>query len=170
MRDNQASTSMPSSKRKCHYPLPYDLFFSLCSILNIFLVLDGSTVLKSDMFLELVSFLQKYNQLEDVMIQQVRDIANVSSEWELTPTQRIDLYISCAQALAKENDNGNSFNVYFQAFKLLNFQKKVNNADYKATAEQMIFSALKSANTLRLEEILLFDAIKDLKNSSKQTF
>ena len=36
---------------------------------NIFLVLDSSTVLKSDMFLELVFFLQKHNQLEDVMIQ-----------------------------------------------------------------------------------------------------
>lgn len=34
----------------------------------------------------------------------------------------------------------------------------------------MIFSALKSANTLRLEEVLLFDAIKDLKNSSKQIY
>lgn len=72
------------------------------------------------MFLELVNFLQKHNQLEDVMIQQVRDIATVSVEWNLTPVQRINLYVSCAQALSKDNDNGNAFNVYYQAFKIIN--------------------------------------------------
>ena len=34
----------------------------------------------------------------------------------------------------------------------------------------MIFSALGSSNTLRLEEVLLFDAIKELKTSSKEVF
>jgi hypothetical protein len=34
----------------------------------------------------------------------------------------------------------------------------------------MIVSALRSSNTLRLEEVLLFDAVKDLKDSSKQIF
>jgi hypothetical protein len=72
------------------------------------------------MFTEIVDFLQRHNQLEDVMIQQVREISNVSIDWNLNGPQRINLYTRCAQALSKEGDSGNAFNVYFQAFKLLN--------------------------------------------------
>ena len=139
-------------------------------ILNIFLVLDSSTVLKSSMFLELVDFLQKHNQLEDVMIQQVRDITSVSSDWKLTAPQRINLYARCAAALSKDADYGNAFNVYFQAFKLINAQKASKNSDFKSDAEAMIVAALKSADTLRLEEVLVFEAIKDLKTSSNMYY
>jgi len=103
------------------------------------------------------------------MIQQVRDITTVSADWNLTPQQRIDLYMACGKALSQENDNGHAFNVYFQAFKILNWQKAVKS-DFKSSAEDMIFTALKSSHTVRIEEILLFDAIKDLKTSSKEIF
>jgi hypothetical protein len=39
------------------------------------------------------------------MIQQVRDIATLSQNWNLDKYQRIDLYTQCAQALEKSGDS-----------------------------------------------------------------
>ena len=52
----------------------------------------------------MIKFLQKNGQLQQVMIQQVKDIDNLSSDWSLSKDERIDLYISCASALEKEDD------------------------------------------------------------------
>ena len=87
--------------------------------MNIYLALDNTTALKASLFTQLVQFLQNVNQLQEVMIQQVRDIAELSADWYLNDQQRINLYIQCAQALTKENDDGNAFKVYFQAFKII---------------------------------------------------
>lgn len=54
------------------------------------------------------------------MIDQVRDISNLSADWYLQKEERIDLYIHCAHALDTEGDHRGAFKVYFQAFKLIN--------------------------------------------------
>ena len=89
------------------------------------------------------------------MIQQVRDIETLSADWELTRDQRIDLYLKCAAALAKENDNGNAFRVYFHTFKYIHNEK----GDFKTHAEQLIISAFRAPQIINIEEVLLFDAV-----------
>jgi len=104
------------------------------------------------------------------MIQQVRDIAKVSEEWYLTKDQRIELYIQCAQALDNEGDSNGSFKVYFQAFKLINTLSAKEAKQQKSSAENFVLCALKSPGVINLEEILLLDAVQDLKESSKEIF
>lgn len=53
-------------------------------MLNIYLVLDTQTTMKSNVFIAMVDFLCKHNQLEAVMIKQVQDIAKLSEEWKLS--------------------------------------------------------------------------------------
>ncbi len=50
---------------------------------------------------------------------QVKDIANISSEWKLTNDERIDLYLKCAAALDQEGDSTGAFKVYYKAFELI---------------------------------------------------
>ena len=139
-------------------------------MLNIYLVLGTETVLKSMFFIELVKFLQSHKQLEEVMIQQVRDIAKVSEDWYLTKDQRIDLYIQCAQALDEEKDSNGSFRVYFQAFKLINTLSTKEAKGYMKQAESFVLSALKAPEVINIEEIMLLDAVQELKSSSKDIF
>jgi hypothetical protein len=65
------------------------------------------------MFQQLIRFLQQNNQLTEVMIQQVRDVESLSADWSLTKQQRIQLYLTCAQALAQEGDYAHAFKVYY---------------------------------------------------------
>jgi hypothetical protein len=57
------------------------------------------------------------------MIEQVKDIANISNDWDLTTDQRVDLYFNCAQALNSSDDSTSAFKVYFEAFKLIDGKK-----------------------------------------------
>ena len=65
-------------------------------MLNLYLILGNSSILKSIVFLDMAYFLQKHKQLEQVMIRQVQEIHNLSAEWYLTKDERIDLYVKCA--------------------------------------------------------------------------
>lgn len=118
------------------------------------------------MFQQLVAFLQQKQQLKEVMIQQVRDIETLSADWNLTKLQRVDLYFKCAQALSQEGDHGHAFRVFYQAFNLVGNEK----GDWKAQAEQLVLSALRSPQTVNIEEVLLFNAVKELKTNSQQIF
>lgn len=142
------------------------------SMLNIYLVLGTENSLKSIVFMKMVDFLVKHKQLESVMIDQVRDIANLSADWYLQKEERINLYIHCGQALDSESDHRGAFKVYFQAFKLINSlsAKEQKEKTRKSEAESLIISALKSPEVINLEEIMLLDAIQELKNSSKEIF
>jgi len=74
-------------------------------MLNLYLLLSESTSLKSQMFLYLVKFSDKNNQLPQVMIKQVQQIKKVAAEWELTEEDRIELFIECGQALENNHDH-----------------------------------------------------------------
>lgn len=141
-------------------------------MLNIYLVLGTENSLKSIVFMKMVDFLVKHKQLESVMIDQVRDIANLSADWYLQKEERINLYIHCGQALDTEADHRGAFKVYFQAFKLINSlsAKEQKEKTRKSEAESLIISALKSPEVINLEEIMLLEAIQELKNSSKEIF
>jgi hypothetical protein len=88
-------------------------------MLNLYLVLGTETVLKSIMFINMVTFLVSKKQLKQVMIEQVKDIANLSGDWDLTTDERVDLYFACAQALSSTDDSTSAFKVYYEAFKIL---------------------------------------------------
>lgn len=88
-------------------------------MLNIYLVLDTQTTMKSNVFIAMVDFLCKHNQLEAVMIKQVQDIAKLSEEWKLSKEQRYDLYIVCAKALEHSNDPSGAFQVYMEAARIM---------------------------------------------------
>lgn len=108
----------------------------------------------------MINFLQSHKQLQEVMIEQVRDVAKVSEEWYLQKDQRIDLYIQCAKALDQEGDSNGSFKVYFQAFKMINsLNAKESKEQYKASAESFVLTALKAGEVINLEEIILLDAV-----------
>ena len=85
-------------------------------MLNLYLVLGEDTVLKSMVFQRMVTFLQAHNQLESVMITQVQGILKLSSQWNLTTLEKIQLYLTCANALDKENDAAHAFDIYYVAF------------------------------------------------------
>jgi len=57
------------------------------------------------------------------MIEQVKDVANLSNDWLLTTDQRVDLYFNCAQALSQSDDSTSAFKVYYEAFKLIDGKK-----------------------------------------------
>lgn len=140
------------------------------AILNLFLVLNEKTVLKSIFFLELVRFLQAAKQLKEVMIQQVRDIATVSQNWYLTKDERIDLYVKSAQALETEQDTQGAFKVYFQAFKLIDSLGVKDKKALNMSAQNLVINALKSQEIINLEEVMILESVKDLKNTSKEVF
>lgn len=53
------------------------------ALLNVYLVLGTQTMMKSTVFIAMVDFLCKHNQLEAVMIKQVQDIVKLSEDWKL---------------------------------------------------------------------------------------
>ena len=139
-------------------------------MLNLYLVLGTDTSLKSIVFLSMVEFLQKHKQLPGVMIEPVRNIHVESQEWYLTKEERIDLYVKCAQALERENDSAGAFKVYFQAFKLINTLHAKEAKKMTTQAEQFVIAALKSPEVINFEEIMLLNAVKELKQSSQKIF
>jgi len=104
------------------------------------------------------------------MIQQVRDIHTLSAEWYLTKDERINLYVKCAQALDNHGDSTGAFKVFFQAFKIIQLLPAKETTNKKVEAEQLVLAALKSPEVINLEELMTLDAVKDLKNSSKEIF
>ena len=70
--------------------------------------------MKSNVFVFMTKFLQENGQLEQVMIAQVRDIINLSAEWNLTFDERINLYNECAKALDIQGDSQGAFEIYYQ--------------------------------------------------------
>lgn len=78
-----------------------------------YLVLSEDTVMKAKVFIHMTKFLQENGQLESVMIAQVRDIVNLSAEWNLNYDDRMNLYNECAKALDKDGDNQGAFEIYF---------------------------------------------------------
>jgi len=48
------------------------------------------------------------------MIAQVRDIINLSAEWNLTFDERINLYNECAKALDTQGDSQGAFEIYYK--------------------------------------------------------
>jgi len=100
------------------------------TMLNLYLVLGNETAMKSEVFSLMVEFLIENGQLQQVMIQQVKDIASLSQEWNLNAAQRVSLYFTCAQALEKVDDATGAFKVYYEAFKILNIQRKLDSKLY----------------------------------------
>lgn len=139
-------------------------------MLNLYLILGNSSILKSIVFLDMAHFLQKHKQLEQVMIRQVQEIHNLSTEWYLTKEERIDLYVKCAKILDDEGDSTGAFKVYYQAFKLLNTMGTKENQKRKTEAEQLVVAALKSPEIINIEEVMLLDGIKELKSQSKDIY
>jgi hypothetical protein len=140
------------------------------AMLHLYLALGTETSLKSIIFLQMVHFLVAHKQLAEVMIQPVRDIHNVSADWYLQKDERIDLYVQCAQALDKQNDSTGAFQVYYQAFKLINTLGAKETKKWTSEAESLVMTALKSPECINLEEIMLLDAVKDLSSTSKEIF
>ena len=70
--------------------------------------------MKSNVFVFMTKFLQENGQLEQVMIAQVRDIINLSAEWNLTFDERINLYNECAKALDSQGDSQGAFEIYYK--------------------------------------------------------
>ena len=137
------------------------------SQLNLYLVLSESTVMKSIVFQHMTKFLQDNGQLKEVMIEQVRDVIQLSAEWNLTRDERLQLYISCAQALDKEGDSQGAFNLYFYCLSLVDAK---NASKYQKDSEKLIINAIKGPKVINFEEIMLVDAVKDLKKTSKELF
>lgn len=101
-------------------------------MLNIYLVLGTQTTMKSNVFISMVDFLCKHNQLEAVMIKQVQDIAKLSEDWKLSREQRYELYVVCAKALEHANDSSGAFQVYMEAARHMDIGGK-NKKDVDAT-------------------------------------
>ena len=114
----------------------------------------------------MINFLQKNGQLQQVMIQQVKDVDKLSAEWALKTDERIELYLVCAQALEQEQDHTGAFKVYYEAFTLLETQK-VDSKKYKNHCENLIISAIKSPSVINFEEIMLLSVVQDLKKTLK---
>jgi hypothetical protein len=132
------------------------------ALLNIYLVLDIHTTMKSSVFIAMVEFLCSHNQLEAVMIKQVQDVAKLSEEWKLTREQRFELYIKCAQALEEAKDCTGAVQVYVEALKQVDGGSKNKQVDQqrKQHVERLIVNAIKSPKTINFEEILLIDAVQ----------
>jgi len=73
----------------------------------------------------------------------VKDISSLSNEWTLTKDERIDLYVKSAQALEAEGDASGAFKVYYEAFRIIEVQKK-SASEFKTEAEHLLISAIKS--------------------------
>ena len=112
----------------------------------------------------MINFLQKNGQLQQVMIQQVKDIDRLSAEWALKTDERIELYLICAQALEQEQDHTGAFKVYYEAFSLLETQK-IDSNKYKTQCEKLMISAIKSPSVINFEEIMLLSVVQDLKKT-----
>jgi len=97
------------------------------ALLNIYLVLGNETNMKCEVFKTMVNFLNKHEQLEQVMVKQVQDISILSEEWNLTKDQRFDLYICCAEALEEVGYHNDSFKVFLIALKI----KETGNKNQK---------------------------------------
>ena len=125
--------------------------------------------MKSTVFIAMVEFLCKHNQLEAVMIKQVQSIHSLSEDWKLTKDQRYELYISCAKALEHAGDCTGAFQVYMEALKLVDTGSKSKKGDQgkKEHTERLIVNAIKSPQTINFEEILLLDAVKELGKQAK---
>lgn len=136
------------------------------ALLNIYLVLGTQTAMKSTVFMAMVDFLSKHNQLEAVMIKQVQDVVNLSEQWKLTKEQRFDLYICCAEGLEQAKDSTGAVQVYMEALKLVSSGQKNKQGDQskKEHTERLIVNAIKSPQTINFEEILLIDAVKQFRN------
>lgn len=101
------------------------------------------------------------------MIAQVRDIIKLSSEWNLTKDERLSLYIECAQALDQDGDAQGAFNLYFHSLSLIDAK---NASKYQKEAEKLIVNAVKGPQVINFEEIMMVDAVQDLKKTSKELF
>lgn len=109
----------------------------------------------------------QHGQLETVMIAQVRDVVKLSEFWNLTKDERLALYIESAQALDQEGDAQGAFNLYFHSLSLVDAK---NASKYQKEAEKLIVNAVKGPQVINFEEILLIEAVQDLKKSSKELF
>lgn len=85
------------------------------SQLNLYLVLSEDSVMKAKVFVFMTKFLQENGQLESVMIAQVRDVINLSANWNLTNDERMNLYTECAKSLDLDGDSQGAFAIYFES-------------------------------------------------------
>jgi hypothetical protein len=101
------------------------------------------------------------------MIAQVRDIVKLSTDWVLTKDERLALYFESAQALDTEGDAQGAFNLYFTSLSLVDAK---NASKYQKEAEKLIANAVKGPEVINFEEVLMIEAVQDLKKSSKELF
>jgi hypothetical protein len=138
-------------------------------MLNLFLVLTTDTILKSIVFQRMVTFLVAKNQLESVMITQVKDIMKLSADWSLSTLDKIELYLTCADALDSQNDSNGAFDLYFEAFRLVQAvdQKKFDKSKYSSQGEKLLVNAIKSPKVINFQQITSMEIIKLLQSSSQ---
>ena len=74
------------------------------------------------------------------MISQVRDIINLSAEWNLSDDERLSLYNECALALEKDGDSQGAFDINFRSLALVS-QK--NAGKFQKEASHMVVNAIK---------------------------
>ena len=96
--------------------------------------------MKAKVFVFMTKFLQENGQLESVMIAQVRDVINLSANWNLTNDERMNLYTECAKSLDLDGDSQGAFAIYFES--LLDINAK-NASKYQSQATALLTNAVK---------------------------
>ena len=77
------------------------------------------------------------------------------------------MYFVCANALEAEGDSQGAFQIYFNTLQMTNGK---NASKYQKESTALLVNAVKGPEVINLEEVMLLDAIKDLKKSAKQLF
>uniref|UniRef100_A0A7S3IG68 PCI domain-containing protein n=1 Tax=Strombidium inclinatum TaxID=197538 RepID=A0A7S3IG68_9SPIT len=141
-------------------------------LLNLFLLLGEHTSMKAQMFVNLVKFTDKHDQLPSVMIRQVEQIRTLSREWDLSTEERISLYIECAKALENNNSASTAYSLYYDALVLLEKPSvpKASKAQFQPYAISLVQQALRCPEVFFFDEITLLESVKELKTSAKDLF
>ena len=101
------------------------------------------------------------------MIAQVRDIINLSAEWNLTFDERINLYNECAKALDTQGDSQGAFEIYYKYLQLVNMK---DASKYQGESTALVINAVKGPKVINFEEILVLEVVSELKKSAKNLF
>ncbi len=132
-------------------------------VLHIFSIFDEKSGIKGIVFQRLFELCDRNDQLK-IIVENVKNIEEISKDWELSLEERRQLYRACAQTLDKNNESVAAFKVSVAYLKLFNKCNDQELASIKIEneAQRCVLLGVKVPTVIDFADILQLNAVKYL--------
>jgi hypothetical protein len=140
-------------------------------MLHIFSIFDEKSALKGIVFDRMLNLCELNRQLK-IIVDNVKNIEEISHDWAMTVEEKRELFKSCATALDRNNEPVAAFSVMAAYLKL--FQKssdsELSQHNVEREAKRCVLLAIKVPTVIDFKDILELTAVKYLQSKSKDVF